>query len=138
MKKRYLITAFLIGLLSCDTGDVVQQQQDNMVIQAMTNGQWKVSSFIKGSTDVTSDFSTYKFQFRNNNTVDAINNGSVEKTGTWAADANAQTITSGFPGAVHPLPLLNGTFNIESTTWTSVNASQTVNGEIRTLRLDKL
>jgi hypothetical protein len=137
MKKLYLI-ALLAGLFSCDTKEIVEEQQENLVVQAMTNGQWKVSSFIKGGSDVTADFSTYKFQFKNNNTVDAINNGNVEKTGTWTADANAQTITSGFANVGQPLDLLNGTFNIESTTWTSVNASQTVNGELRTLRLDKL
>lgn len=137
MKKLYLI-ALLAGLFSCDKDNIVEQRQENLVIQAMTNGQWKVSSFIKGGSDVTADFSNYKFQFKNNFTVDAINNGSIEKTGTWAADANAQTITSGFTNAGHPVILLNGTFNIESTTWTSVNANQTINGELRTLRLDKL
>lgn len=136
--KKLLFIALVTALFSCDTEEIVQEQQENLVIQAMTSGQWKVTSFIKGGTDLTSDFTPYKFQFKTNNTVDAINNGAIEKTGSWNADANAQTITSSFANAANPLLLLNGTFNIESTTWTSVNANQTVNGELRTLRLEKL
>ncbi|HEY0354641.1 MAG TPA: hypothetical protein VGC29_00475 [Flavisolibacter sp.] len=137
MKKLFII-ALLSCLISCDPEEIVQQQQENLVIQAITTGHWKVTSFVKGGTDVTLDFAPYKFQFKTNYTVDAINNGTVEKTGSWNADANAQTITSNFSNASNPLVLLNGVFNIESTTWTSVNASQTVNGELRTLRLEKL
>jgi len=103
----------------------------------MTNGQWTVTSYIKGGTDVTTDFAPYKFQFKTNFTVDAINSGTLEKTGTWNADANAQTITSAFANATNPLTLLNGTWNITNTTWTSVQANQTVGAELRTLRLDK-
>lgn len=127
-----------MGLIASCTPERIEEKQQNLVLQAMVNGQWKVSSFNKGGTDLTNDFSPYKFQFKENLTVDAINNGSVEKTGSWNADANAQTITSNFTGATNPVILLNGTWNITSTTWTSVNASQTVNGELRTLRLDKL
>lgn len=134
MKK--LQALFLLFILTSCAKEI-QKQQGNLVIQAMTNGQWVVTSYIQGSTDVTADFSVYKFQFKTNFTVDAINNGTIEKTGTWNADANAQTITSAFSGATNPLALLNGTWNITNTTWTSVQANQTVNGEVRTLRLDK-
>jgi hypothetical protein len=136
MKIIYTLV-LLICLIGCSK-EQKQQQQENLVVQAMVNGQWKVTSFNKGGTDVTSDFSVYKFQFKSDLTVDAINNGAVEKTGAWNADANAQTITSNFSNAVNPLVLLNGTWTITNTTWTSVQANQTVNGELRTLRLDKL
>ena len=136
MKIIYTLV-LLICLIGCSK-EQKQQQQENLVVQAMVNGQWKVTSFNKGGTDVTSDFSVYKFQFKSDLTVDAINNGAVEKTGAWNADANAQTTTSNFSNAVNPLVLLNGTWAITNTTWTSVQANQTVNGELRTLRLDKL
>jgi len=134
MKK---LQAFVLLFILTSCAKEIQKQQENLVVQAMTNGQWVVTSYLKGSTDVTADFSVYKFQFKTNFAVDAINNGTVEKTGTWNADANAQTITSVFSGATNPLVLLNGTWNIINTTWTSVQANQTVNGESRTLRLDK-
>lgn len=114
-----------------------QQEQENLVVQAMVNGQWKVTNFSKGASNVTGNFANYDFQFKTNNTVDAINSGSVEKTGTWNADPTAQTITSNFTNAADPLALLNGTWLITNTTWTSVEAKQTAGGELRILRLDK-
>lgn len=134
MKK---LLPFVLLLLLASCSKQIRKEQENLVVQAMTNGQWAITSYIKGGTDMTADFAPYKFQFKTNFTVDAINNGTIEKTGTWNADANAQTITSTFPNAINPLALLNGTWTITSTTWTSVQASQTVGTELRTLRLDK-
>lgn len=108
-----------------------------MVVQAMVNGQWKVTNFNKGGTDITTSFAVYKFQFKTDLTVDAINNGNIEKTGSWNADANAQSITSNFTNAVNPLALLNGTWAITNNSWTWVEAKQTLNGELLSLRLDK-
>lgn len=135
--KRFFGFALAAILISC-TKEKVQQQQENLILQAMVNGQWKVSGFDKDGTDITNAFSNYTFQFRSDLTVDAINNGIVEKTGFWNADAGAQTISSNFTNATNPLLLLNGTWTITNTTWTSVQARQTVSGELRILRLNKL
>ena len=116
----------------------VEKIQRNAVIDAMTSGQWKVSSYKNGSTDETASFSPYQFQFKDDFSVDAINSGSVEKTGSWTADAAAKTITSTFSNAGNPLLFLNGTWKVTNNSWTFVEANQTVNGELRTLRLDKL
>ena len=131
MSKLYTLV-FLFILLGC-----VKKKEEAMVANAMTNGQWKVTYFKKGTADVTTDFSTYLFQFKTNYTVDAINNGTIEKTGSWNADASAQTITSTFPNAANPIVLLNGTWQITNNSWTWVEATQTVNGEVQILRLDK-
>ncbi len=88
--------------------------------------------------DVTADFAGYKFQFKSNKTVDAIKNNSIEKTGTWDGNAYSRRITSNFPNATNPLLLLNGTFVITDSGLTYVEANQTVAGEIRMLRLDKI
>ena len=136
MKNIFKLT-LLLFLAGCSK-EKKQEIQTNLVIQAMTNGQWKVSSYIKGGSDITSEFTPYKFQFYSNLTVDAIKSGAVEKAGTCNADANAMTITSNFAGALDPIAHLNGTWTITSTTWTSVNATQNVSGETRNLRLDKL
>jgi hypothetical protein len=136
MKNIFKLTLLLL-LVSCSK-EKKKEIQTNLVIEAMTNGQWKVSSYNKGGTDITSEFTNYKFQFYKNLSVDAIKSGTLEKSGSWNADANAMTITSNFAGAVDPLAHLNGTWTITSTTWTSVNATQNVSGEIRNLRLDKL
>jgi hypothetical protein len=132
MKKLYPLF-FLILMAGCKR----EKQAENLVVQAMVNGQWKVTSFKKGGTDLTTSFASYKFQFKTDFTVEAINNGSLEKTGSWNADASAQTITSNFTNALNPLVLLNGTWKITNNSWTWVEASQTVNGELMSLRLDK-
>lgn len=115
----------------------VEQVQENLVIKAITDGQWHLTNFTKGNTNMTADFSPYRFQFRTNNTVEAINNGSTEKTGTWSTDASARTISSSFGNAATPLSLLNGTWKITDNSWTFVEASQMVNSETMTLRLEK-
>ena len=81
----------------------------------------------------------FNFLRYNNARVINLKNGSVEKTGTWAAagNAQAQTMTANFTNSTNPLILLNGTWNIITTTWTSVQASMMVNSEIYTIRLDK-
>jgi hypothetical protein len=124
----------LLFFFSCNKEEIAR----NAVLDAMTSGYWKVVSFKNGAADVTSDFSSYKFQFKENLTVDAINNTTVEKTGSWNADTNAKTITSSFTNAGNPLILLNGTWQITNSDWTFVEASQTVNGELRTLRMEKI
>ena len=137
--KIHHVFFLLLAFTGCSTKEIIEQKQETLLMAAVTNGQWAVTSFHKGATDVTQDFSGYKFQFKDNYTVDAIKNGSVEKTGTWAAagNAQAQTMTANFTNSSNPLILLNGTWNIITTTWTSVQASMMVNSEIYTIRLDK-
>jgi hypothetical protein len=132
MKKLYPLI-FLIILIGCKK----EKKVENIVIQAMVNGQWKVTNFNKGGTDMTTNFTTYKFQFKTDFTVDAINNGSIEKTGTWNADATSQSITSNFTNAANPVALLNGTWIITNNSWTWVEAKQTLSGQLLILRLDK-
>ncbi len=135
MKKFLLLFLILSFFISCEKKK--EDVQQDLVIMAMTNGQWKVTSYMKGSTSHTTDFDIYRFQFKENNTVDAINSGSVEKTGTWNGDAVARTIASQFNNAGATLTLLNGTWQISRNSWTYVEAKQTVNGTEHTLRLDK-
>jgi len=131
MKKFYVVIVLFL-LVGC-----VKKKQEDLVINAMVDGQWKVTKFIKSATDVTSDFANYKFQFKTNFTVNAINNGIVEKTGSWNADATTQTISSNFANAINPIVLLNGTWHITNNSWTWVEATQTINGESWNLRLEK-
>lgn len=135
MKKYFVFFGFVICLLSCKKA--IESAQEDLVIKAMTDGQWRVTKFTNGNSDVTASFSPYKFQFQKNNTVQAINNGSIENTGSWNADALARTIFSAFNGASSTVSLLNGTWKITNNSWTFVEANQTVNGEVLTLRLDK-
>jgi hypothetical protein len=129
---------YTLILLSFLCGCSKEQLVKNAVIDAMTSGQWKVVNFKNDNTDITSEFASYTFQFKENLTVDAINNAALETTGTWTADGNARTISSTFNNANATITLLNGTWQITDNSWTYVVASQSVNGTIRSLRLEKL
>ena len=136
MKKIVVLFSVLVLFAGCKK--TVQQVVGDAILQAMTDGQWVVTSFTVNGTDITSDFSPYKFQYYSNYTVDAFKNGTVDKTGTWQADPNAMNISGNFPNAINPLDLINGTWHINDNSWTFVKATMTVGSETRTLRLDKL
>jgi len=133
-----ILAFILIAIAFTGCKKTIENAQEDALIQIMTSGQWSVTSFKKGSDDITTDFSGYKFQFKSNRTVDAIKNSLIEKTGTWEGNAFNRSIFSNFTNVVHPLLLLNGTFIITDSGLTYVEASQTVNGEVRMLRLDKI
>jgi PBP1b-binding outer membrane lipoprotein LpoB len=136
MKRLGIIILSVILLAGCKK--IVEQKAQDAIMKAMTDGQWKITSFTSSGTDITSDFTNYQFRYYDNYTVDAINNGTVEKTGSWQGDVNTMSITANFTNAVNPLDLLNGTWHITDNSWTYVNATMTVGTEVRTLRLEKL
>ncbi|GAC1418001.1 MAG: hypothetical protein NVS1B13_15580 [Flavisolibacter sp.] len=132
---------FATILILCCLGackKTVQRVQENYIVSAMTSGQWKVSSYLKGSIDTTSAFTNYQFQFKANNTVDAVNNSVLINTGTWSGNMTDGTISANFVNAPSPLPLLNGQWKITNSTQVSVEAYQIVNGELRKLKLNKV
>jgi hypothetical protein len=135
MKKLLTFFLFLILLSSCKKAK--EEIAEDLVIQAMTSGQWVITKFTQNGTDITSNFSAYKFQYYSNRTVDAFKNGNKEFTGNWNGDATAMTTWADFPGAGEPISLINGTWNITRNSWTYVEAKQTNGTELKTLRLDK-
>ena len=135
MKNVFVLLLLAFSFTNCKK--MIESVQEDLVVKAMTDGQWRVTAFKQNSNDVTGNFSAYLFQFRSNKTVEAIANGTVETKGTWEANAGDKTIASSFNTGNTTLQLLNGTWNITKNSWTYVEATQTVNGEVRTLRLDK-
>ena len=135
MKILYVAALLVLPIISCKK--TKEKIAEDLIIQAMTNGQWVITSFKQNGTDITTDFSAYKFQYYSNKTVDAINNGTVEKTGVWDGDANTMTTTASFANANYPITLINGSWHITNNSWTFVEATQTNGTEVKTLRLDK-
>ena len=135
MKK---FTVF-IGMISLLAGckKTIDNIQEDLVIKAMIDGQWKVTNFTHNGSNITTDFTTYKFKYYSNKTVDAINNGTVEKTGNWDGNASAMTTSANFANATYPLTLINGSWHIDNNGWTYVVASQLIGSETKTMRLDK-
>jgi hypothetical protein len=134
--KLTVLTALLFLLLS-SCKKTYENAVEEAVISAITTGSWKVSSYTRGDSNLTASFNEYSFIFQNNRTVDAIRNSTVESIGSWEENPQAQTIYAQFTNAAPTLQLLNGTWSITKNSWTYVEASLTVNGELRKLRLDK-
>jgi hypothetical protein len=135
MKKLFPVLCIIILLAGCKKA--IENKQEDLIIKAMTDGQWVVSSFVQNGTDITSNFTNYKFQYYGNKTVDAIKSGVVEKTGTWDGEASTMTTWANFIDAVTPLSLINGSWHIVNNSWTFVVATQTTGSETKTMRLDK-
>lgn len=135
MKNFLLFLPLLLSVAACQK--TVEKKAEDIIIRAMVNGQWVVTKFAKGNNDVTADFAGYRFQFRENNTVEALKDGSFTASGSWQGNPYARSIASQFNNAVHPLVLLNGVWLVTNNSWTFVEATQTVNGEAYSLRLDK-
>ncbi len=136
MKRLIMACSLLLMLAGCKKA--IQKAQEDLVVQAMTDGQWVITSFTLNGSTITSDFSPYKFKYYSNKTVDAINNGSVEKTGTWDGNTTTMIISANFSSAIYPLTKINGNWLITRNSWTYVEATQTAGSEVKTLRLDKL
>ncbi|HEV8285617.1 MAG TPA: hypothetical protein VGQ09_14990 [Chitinophagaceae bacterium] len=135
MKKLIFYTLSIFFLAGCKK--TIDQKAEDAILKAMTDGQWVITNFTVNGSDITSDFSSYKFQYFNDYTVNAIKNGSVEKTGVWQGDVNTMSITVNFSNVINPLLLINGTWHITDNSWTYVKATMTIGNEVRTLRLDK-
>jgi hypothetical protein len=136
MKK--IIIVFVVSILAFSScKKAVEKVQEDLIIKAMTDGQWVVTSFIQNGTDFTPEFSGYKFQYFSNRTVDAIKNGTVEKTGTWDGDVTTMSTWANFTNASNPIIRLNGTWHIDNNSWTFVVLSQTVGTDTNTMRLEK-
>ena len=135
MKRIVVIFSLLVLFAGCKK--TVKQVVGDAILQAMTNGQWAITSFTQNGTDITSSFSAYKFKYYSNKTVDAIKNGTVEMTGNWDGDANTMTTSANFSGATNPLDLVNGTWHITNNSWTYIAVTQTNGSETKTMRLDK-
>jgi hypothetical protein len=81
MKKLIPLLFIIILLGSCKK--TAEKIGEDLVVKAMTDGQWKITKFTQNSTDITSNFSGYKFQYYSNKTVDAILNGVKDRSGNW-------------------------------------------------------
>lgn len=134
---KQLITLLLCFIILGSCKKTAEKIGEDLVVKAMTDGQWVITKFTQNGTDITSSFSGYKFQYYSNKTVDAILNGVKDRTGNWDGNATAMTTWADFPGASSPISLINGTWNITNSGWTYVEATQTNGTEVKTLRLDK-
>lgn len=101
----YIPVICVLFALSCKK--LVEDQKRQAVMSFITNGQWKVESYLVDSLPITSEFDGYIFKFNEDGTVTGTND-TTSTRGTWVGEVSDYSITSEFPGAGDPLQKLNG------------------------------
>ena len=71
------------SMCSSDDNSSSASQDPTPVINAATQGTWRVTSYIDSGTDETNHFTGYNFTFGNGGVLTATN-GSNTVTGTWS------------------------------------------------------
>jgi hypothetical protein len=128
------ISLISICLLNCSKAK--EDLKKSVALQVMTSGRWIVQEFSESSTDKTSLFTPYEFQFFDNGSVNAYFNGQTNN-GSWVGDAKAGTISANFPTGNDTLILLNDTWKIDNSTLTSVDATPSNSSRTAVLKLLK-
>jgi hypothetical protein len=139
MKKPLLVYCclllFFLTPFSCKK--YVQQQEQNALVELVTNGTWRVTGYYDHQTiNLTDSFTGYSFQFNQNGTVVGTRAG-VEMTGSWSADIPTKMIYSSFPTTTIPLSLLNYSWKITDSSPTTVLAKTPVDSSFNILNLLK-
>jgi hypothetical protein len=134
MRKLFWLTITICLLWSCKKA--IEDKKKEIVLDAMTNGQWYVYSFLEGDQNLTTAFAPYSFQFYRDGKVSGLT-ATTEEKGTWAGDPNSMTISADFPTAGDPVKKLNAVWKITNNSWDYVKAETTVEGVNRNLYLKK-
>ncbi len=132
-----MLTGYIFALfitMSCKK--VLEKKAQDMVMDAMTSGEWIVEQYIEGNNNISNQFLNYSFKFYENGTVTGtINSTSTE--GSWVGNVSDYTITSDFPSATDPLKKLNGVWKLKDTDWDYVKAQMTTPDGVNVLTLRK-
>jgi hypothetical protein len=134
---RFLICLMVLCVAVTGCKKKIDALKEDLLVKMILSSHWVVTKYMDGPVEKTADFSPYYFQFRKDYTVDAFIDNTVDATGTWSGNIDTKTITSNFPNANPILQLLNGSWVITDSDLSYVQASQTVNGQERFLRLVK-
>lgn len=111
---------------------------EKKIIEIMVDGQWVVTQFTIDGADQTALFSSYRFKYHSNMTVDAVVNGTIQATGNWGGDVSTRSTWATFTGADVPLIYLNGSWLITNNTNNYVLLTQNTSAGSKFMRLDKL
>ncbi len=138
MKNRLLLCTVFSYLLICPSAckKYINSQEENIIVNLVTNGTWRVTKYLDNQTDITDSFAGYIFQFNQNGTVQGILGGQ-STAGTWVANVDARTIQADFLSAGDPLKELNHTWKITDSYSDSVSAQTAVDSTYNFLELHK-
>lgn len=137
MNKPLTLFVFVSALLlTASCKKAVENQQKNIILEAMTTGVWYVYQYTEAGTDLTAGFSGYDFKFEQNGIVTGTK-AMVSTAGTWSANITNYSISSQFPSAGDPLQKLNGTWIIKDSYLDFVKAEMATPAGINQLQLQK-
>lgn len=131
----YIPVICLLFAVSCKK--TVEDQKRKMAMSFITNGHWKIQSYLVDTVSITSEFDGYTFKFNDDGSV-VGGNGSISDTGTWVGEVSDYSITSAFPGAGDPLQKLDGHWVIKDSGLTFVKADFKTGGPTMHLHLVKV
>jgi hypothetical protein len=134
--KPLIFTGCLALIFTMSCKKAIEKKAQDMVMDAMTNGEWIVEQYIEGSNNISDQFLNYYFKFNSNGTVTGTINSNATH-GTWSGNATDYTITSDFPSAGDPLKKLNGVWKIKDSYWDFVKAEMTTSSGTNKLMLRK-
>lgn len=137
MKSIRIYLPLICLFLSISCKKLVEDQKKQAVMSFITNGHWKVESYVIDTISITTEFDGYKFKFNEDGTVLGIN-GSMSAPGTWVGEVSDYSITSNFPGAGDPVQKLNGHWIIKDSGLSFVKANRKTNSNTLHLHLIKI
>ncbi len=124
MKKFISKFAFILAastiLASCSGAFVEDNGGLDRVSDTITQGTWKVTTYLDNNLDLTNDFATYTFEFNRNGNVTATSNG-VTTTGSWIENPYDNHVMLNFSNANATLSRINDEWNISSQNIKAVN-----------------
>jgi hypothetical protein len=131
-----LLSFLLFCSLAFSCKKAIEKKQEQIVMDAITNGTWLVVLYSEDGNVMTTSYSDYQFKFNNDETLNAISSGPLV-AGTWKPDISQFTITTNFPGATDPLQKLISVWKLTDSDWDFVKSESTVNGVKKILHLRK-
>lgn len=137
MKSFRIYIPVICIFLAFSCKKAIEDQKRQAVMSFITNGHWKVQSYLEDTVSVTAQFDGYSFKFNDNGTV-VGDNGATSASGTWVGDVSDYSITSDFPGAGDPFQKLNGHWVIKDSGLTFVKADLSTSSATMHLHLVKI
>lgn len=100
---------------------------DNTLISFLTDGSWKVSSFIEENENETSHFTNYVFTFNNDGTV-LSSNGTNDVSGTWRTNGDGGVIVLKLNfGATEPFDEISEDWKVAEYTASNIKLVDDIN-----------
>jgi hypothetical protein len=137
MKPFRIFLPVICILFAFSCKKTVEDQKRKAVMSFITNGHWKVHSYLIDTVAITAEFDGYNFKFNDDGSV-LGDNGSTSASGTWIGDVSDYSITSEFPGSGDPFQKLNGRWVIKDSGLTFVKADFRTTGATMHLHLVKV